>query len=179
MTQQTEEFIIGTQTETRMKPRDSVAFCSGRKSLDRSFWYNGSLLTFLATSEDTQGHFALIEMVGRKGNVPPPHIHHREDEVFYLLEGELTVSVGDRIIKAAPGTMVFLPRNVPHSFTIDSEQARMLVLLTPAGFEGWFKDFSVPAPAMTLPPVAEVGYSEVQRMLEVAPRYGLEFVLPR
>lgn len=179
MTQQTEEFIIETQTAASMKPIESVAFGRGRQSLDRSFWYNGSLLTFLATSEDTQGQFALIEIVGRKGNVPPPHIHHREDEVFYLLEGELTVSVGDRIIKATPGMMVFLPRNVPHSFTIDSEQGRMLVLLTPAGFEGWFKDFSVPAQAMTLPPEAEAGYSEVQRMLEVAPRYGLEFVLPQ
>ena len=179
MTQQTEEFIIGTQAATPVKPRASVAFHRERLSLDRSFWYNGSLLTFLATAEDTQGQFALIEIAGRKGNAPPPHIHQREDEVFYLLEGELSVSVGDRIIKATPGTMVFLPRNVQHSFTIDSEQARMLVLLTPAGFEGWFKDFSVPAPAMTLPPVAEVGYSEVQKMLEVAPRYGLEFVLPR
>lgn len=179
MTHQTEEFIIGSRAEARMKPGESVAFSRGPQSLDHSYWYNGSLLTFLATSEDTQGQFALIEMVGRKGNVPPPHIHHREDEVFYLLEGELAVSVGDRIIKATPGTTVFLPRNVPHSFTIDSEQARMLVLLTPAGFEGWFKDFSVQATAMTLPPVAEAGYSEVQRMLEVAPRYGLEFVLPQ
>ncbi len=54
----------------------------------------------------------------------------------------------------------------------------MLVLLTPAGFEGWFKEFSVPAPAMILPPVTEVAYEDVQRMLEVAPRYGLEFVAP-
>jgi|SRR5215831_6951854 len=157
----------------------SVPFARERQSLDDSVWYNGSLLTFLATGEDTQGQFALLEIVGRKGNVPPPHIHHREDEIFYVLDGELTVSVGDRIIKATPGTMVFLPRNVQHSFTIDSEQGRMLVLLTPAGFEGWFKDFSVPAPAMTLPPAAEVGYSDIQRMLEVAPRYGLEFVSPK
>ena len=170
---------MAAQDAANTIPIESVAFGRGRQSLDHSVWYNGSLLTFLATGEDTQGQFALIELVARKGNVPPPHVHHREDEIFYLLEGELTVSVGDRIIKATPGTMVFLPRNLQHSFTIDSEQARMLVLLTPAGFEGWFKDLSVPAPALTLPPVAEVGYSDVQRMLEVAPRYGLEFVLPK
>src|SRR5215475_8710386 len=105
----------------------TTAFGRGRQSLKESVWYSGHLLTFLATGEDTQGQFALIEIVGRKGNVPPPHIHHREDETFYLLEGELTVSVGDRIIKATPGTMVFLPRHVQHSFTIDSEQGRMLV----------------------------------------------------
>jgi hypothetical protein len=81
-------------------------------------------------------------------------------------------------MKAVPGTMVFLPRNVQHSFTIESKQARMLILLTPAGFEGWFKELSVPAPAMTLPPATEVAYEDVQRMPQVAARYGLEFVLP-
>ena len=96
-----------------------------------------------------------------------------------MLEGELTVSVGGRTIQATPGTTVFLPRNVQHSFTIESEQSRMLVLVTPAGFEGWFKEFSVPAPSMALPPADEPAYGEVQRMLQAAPRYGLEFVLPK
>jgi len=161
-----------------MKPTESIGFSNARQSLDRSVWYNGALLTFLANGEETHGQFALFEAVGRKGNVPPRHIHHREDETYYILEGEIVFSVGDRTIKGTPGTMVFLPRNVPHSFTIESEQFRVLILLTPAGFEGWFKEFSVPAPAMTLPPADEPAYGEVQRMLEVAPRYGLEFVLP-
>lgn len=167
-----------TQAAPNLQPTESIAFDGGRQSLDRSVWYNGSLMTFLITGEDTQGQFALIEAAGRKGNAPPPHIHRWEDEIFYVLEGELAVSVGDRTKKAVPGTMVFLPRNVQHSFTIESEQARMLILLTPAGFEGWFKEFSVPAPAMTLPPPTEVAYKDVQRMLEAAPRYGLEFALP-
>ena len=161
-----------------MKPIESIAFSHGRQSLDRSVWYNGSLMTFLATGEETHGQFALIEAVARRGNVPPPHIHHREDEIFYVLEGEIVVSVGDRTIKGTAGTMVFLPRDVRHSFTIESEQSRMLILLTPAGLEGWFKEFSAPAPAMTLPPADEPAYGEVQRMLEAAPRYGIEFVLP-
>ena len=182
MTMQTIDIDVSpsaaTQAAANIKPTESIAFDRGRQSLDQSVWYNGSLMTFLTTGEDTQGRFALIEAVGRKGNAPPPHIHRREDEIFYVLEGELAVSVGDRTMKAVPGTMVFLPRNVQHSFTIESEQMRMLILLTPAGFEGWFKELSVPAPAMTLPPATEVAYEDVQRMLEVAPRYGLEFVLP-
>jgi len=157
---------------------ESVGFSRGRQALDHSVWYNGSLMTFLATGEDTHGQFALIEAVARKGNVPPPHIHHREDEIFYVLEGEIVVSVGDRTIKGTPGTMVFLPRDVAHSFTIESEQSRMLILLTPAGLERWFKEFSVPAQAMTLPPADGQAYGQVQRMLEAAPRYGIEFVLP-
>ena len=170
---------MATQVEVNTKIEESTAFGRGRQSLDRSVWYSGWLMTFLATAEDTQGQFALIEAVARKGNVPPPHIHHREEETFYVLEGEMTVSVGDRTTKATPGTMVCLPRDVAHSFTIESEQLRMLILLTPAGLEGWFNEFSVPAPTMTLPPAAEVPYSEIQRMLEVSPRYGLEFVLPK
>ena len=159
-----------------MKITNPWAFASGRRSLDRSVWYNGWLLTFLATGEETQGQFALIEAVGKKGNVPPPHIHHREDEIFYVLEGEIAASVNDRTIKVTPGTMVFLARDVRHSFTIESEQVRMLQLLTPAGLEGWFKEFSVPATAMALPPAEEPAYEDVQEMLEAAPRYGLEFV---
>jgi len=160
-----------------MQPAEFIGFRRGRLSLDHSVWYNGWLMTFLATGEDTRGQFALIEAVARRGNVPPPHIHHREDEIFYVLDGEIVVSVGDRTIKGTPGTMVFLPREVRHSFTIESDQIRMLILVTPAGLEGWFKQFSVPAPAMTLPPADEPGYPEVQRMLEAAPRYGLEFAL--
>jgi len=160
-----------------MKPTESIGFSNGRQSLDRSVWYSGALLTFLATGEETHGQFALCELVGRKGNVPPPHIHHQEDEIYYILEGEIVFSVGEHTIKGTPGTMVFLPRDVPHSWTTESEQIRFLFLLTPTGGEGWFKEFSVPAPAMTLPP-ADEGYGEVQRMLEAAPRYGLEFVLP-
>ena len=168
-----------TQVAVNTKVEESIAFARGRQSLDQSVWYSGWLMTFLATAEDTHGQFALIEAVARKGNVPPPHIHHREEETLYVLEGEMTVSVGDGTIKATPGTMVCLPRNVAHSFVIDSEQLRVLILLTPAGLEGLFKEFSVPAPAMTLPPQAEVPYSEIQRMIEVSPRYGLEYVLPK
>jgi quercetin dioxygenase-like cupin family protein len=182
MSQQSIDLEIGSPGAApgaaNMRPIESIAFSRGRQSLEHSVWYNGSLMTFLATGEDTLGRFALIEAVARRGNVPPPHIHHREDEIFYVLEGEIVVSVGDRTIKGTAGTMVFLPRDVPHSFTIESEQGRMLILLTPAGLEEWFKEFSVPAQAMSLPPADEPAYGEVQRMLEAAPRYGIEFVLP-
>ena len=169
---------MATQVEVNTNVRESSPFTQGRQSLDRSIWYNGSLMTFLATGEDTEAQFALIEAVTRKGNGPPPHIHHREDETFYVLEGEITVSVGDRTIKATPGMMVFLPRGIAHTFVVDSEQARVLVLVTPAGLEGWFKEFSVPAPAIALPPPAELSYSQIQEILAEAPKFGLEFILP-
>ena len=180
MTQQTIDHFsasdsIGRANSNYTEVEEPAAFTRGRQSLDQSVWYNGQLMTFLVTAEDTQGKFALIESVARKGNVPPPHIHHREEETFYVLEGEMTFSVGGKTIKATPGTMVCLPRDVVHSFVIDSEQLRALILLTPAGFEGWFKEFSVPAQAMTLPPADEPGYRDVQKMLDAASQYGIEF----
>ena len=170
---------MATQVAVNTKIEESIKFGRGRQSLDRSVWYSGHLLTFLAMGEDTQGRFALIEVLGRKGNVPPPHIHHREDETFYILEGEMTASVGGRTIKGTPGTAIFLPRDVVHSFEIESEQMRMLVLLAPAGGEGYFKECSVPAPAMTLPPTPEVSYGEIEKLLAVGAKYGIEFVLPK
>ncbi|MGH9430659.1 MAG: cupin domain-containing protein [Terriglobia bacterium] len=155
-------------------PEQLSGFGRKRQSLEDSVWYTGWLLTFLATGEQTQGRFALIEAVTRKGNAPPPHIHRREEESFYILEGEMTVSVGGQTIKGTPGTVIVLPRNLAHSFKIESEQIRMLMLLTPVGLEGYFKECSVPAPAMTLPAPSEVPYGELQKLIAVATKYGIE-----
>ena len=173
------ERMMRTEVAKKAGAADVVAFGRGRQSLERSVWYSGWLLTFLATGEDTRGQFALMEQVASKGNVPPRHIHHREDETFYVVEGEMTFSVGDETIKATPGTMVFAPRDIAHSFTIDSEQVRILVMVAPAGAEGFFKECSVPAPSLTLPPPGEPPYSEIQKMMALAPTYGFEFVPPK
>lgn len=170
---------MATQVTENTGAQELIAFGRGRQSLEQSVWYSGWLLTFLATGQETQGQFTLMELATRKGNVPPPHIHHREDEVFYVLEGEMTFSVGDQTIKATPGTMVFLPRDVVHSFVIESEQVHILALVTPAGLEGYYKECSVLAPSMTLPPPAETPYSELQKMMALAPNFGLEFVFPK
>jgi quercetin dioxygenase-like cupin family protein len=170
---------MATQVTENKGAQELIAFGRGRQSLEQSVWYSGWLLTFLATGQDTQGQFALMEQTTRKGNVPPPHIHHREDETFYVLDGEMTFSVGDRTIKATPGTLVFLPRDVAHSFVIESEQVRILVMVTPAGAEGFFKACSVPASSMTLPPPTETPYSEIEKMMALAPEYGFEFVIPK
>src|SRR5438874_6636536 len=84
-------------------------FGRGRGSLKDSFWYTGWLLTFLATGDQTQGRFALIDALTRKGNCPPRHIHHKEDESFYILEGEITAWIGDQTIRGTPGTLIFGP----------------------------------------------------------------------
>ncbi|MGB9632365.1 MAG: quercetin 2,3-dioxygenase [Chloroflexaceae bacterium] len=150
-----------------------------RARLDRSLWYSGYLLTLLATGEETGGRFSLVEEVGRRGVSAdaPLHLHTREEEGFYVLEGEVAFYVGDEVIHATPGSYVLLPRGVPHRFTLESDHVRMLTLCSPAGFEGFFQALSVPAGAMTLPPLPE-GPPDIERLLATAAAYGVEILGP-
>ena len=136
----------------------------------------GDVYRYLATGEDTNGKYALWEAIVPPGGGPPPHVHSREEEGFYILEGEITGWIGDQSIHGTTGTLIFAPRGVPHSFEIHSNQVRMLILLTPAGLEEYFKQFCTPAPALTLPPPAEVPYADVQKLIAVASKYGIENV---
>ncbi len=120
-----------------------------------SRWFMGALLTFLATGEQTGGEFSLFEATVRKDYEVPPHAHSREDESFYILEGELVCVIGDETYPARAGDFVFLPRNVQHSWRALTEPARFLVLINPAGSEEVFLEFSKPAPALELPPATQ------------------------
>lgn len=146
-------------------------------SLDRSVWYAGFLLTFLATSEDTGGAFSLTYTEARRGvSVEPPlHIHTREEESFYVMEGAITVYVGDEVIHAKAGSLVSLPRGVPHRYTITSDCARYLNLCTPGGFEDFLKELSEPAPSMTMPPAPE-GPPDIPTLVATAAKYGIQII---
>jgi quercetin dioxygenase-like cupin family protein len=90
----------------------------------------------LKASDDQIG---LMELDGSPGVEPPMHVHRNEDEWYYLLEGEVTFHVGQETYRAQPGSRVFLPRAVPHTFTIGTPSARMLLLNAPGGFERMFE----------------------------------------
>ena len=144
-----------------------------------SVWYVGNLFTILASSEDTGGRFALIEILAPKGTEPPRHVHQREDETFFVLEGEITFYIGDEIYAATPGTFVFAPRGIPHSWVVESDVVRKLVTLTPGGAEEHFRDprFGEPARTPTLPPPPE-GPPDVATLVADMERYGVEVVGP-
>jgi len=120
-------------TEREKAVPEGVAQYARRVDSGSSVWYMGNLFTVLAGSEATEGQFALIEMLARKGTEPPRHVHHREDEAFYVLEGEITFYIGDETYVATPGTFVFAPRGIPHSFVFETDVVRKLVTLTPGG----------------------------------------------
>ena len=138
----------------------------------------GDVYRFLATGEDTGGRYALWEAVVPPGGGPPPHAHSREEEGFYVLEGEITFTVGDQRLVAGAGTFANLPVGTPHSFTNEGGRpARMLISVAPAGLEQMFFEFGVPLPegsTTALPPTKE----EIERLLAVAPKYGIEIRLP-
>lgn len=144
---------------------------------DCSFWTMGMLVSWLAEGKDTGGSFALAEGLVPRGAEPPPHTHTREDEAFYILEGEMSVRVGETIMEAGPGDLVYLPRGIEHSFELGTPTVRALFLITPAGLEEAFKQLSEPAQGFTLPPPPEEP-PDVERMMSIFEAYGNEFAPP-
>jgi quercetin dioxygenase-like cupin family protein len=119
-----------------------------------SFWYVGQLMSALAEGEDTGGRLTVYEILFPPDSGPPLHVHEREDEAFYVIEGGLSVRMGDEEFGAPAGSFVFQPRGIPHTFRSSSEGARVLLLVVPSGFESYFHVLSRPAEAMALPPPA-------------------------
>ena len=118
----------------------------------------GILLTNLAETPDTNGAFSLFEATLVPGTEPPPHVHFREDELFYVLEGEFDVYVGEEVFNGKTGACIFLPRLKPHAFIIRSPRLRLLILFAPAGVEDAFRSMSSPAHSLE-PPTGGLTYS--------------------
>lgn len=123
-------------------------------------------LTVKLSGEDTGGALSLSEHTNPPGTGVPTHIHRREDETFYVVEGEVEIQVGGETFIAREGDTAFLPRDVPHSWhVVGGRAARMLVAAVPAGLDGFFVEMSqLPQDS---PP-------DVSRVLDVAARYGIE-----
>jgi quercetin dioxygenase-like cupin family protein len=141
-------------------------------------WWLGGLATIKATSKETGGHYTLVEVLEPEGEAPL-HVHHREDEAFWVLEGEVTFQIGEETIEASAGSFVFGPRDVPHTFTVNSGPARILFLLSPAGFEKFIYATSEPAKERTLPPAPEgpPSEAEMEQLGALARQYGSELLV--
>jgi quercetin dioxygenase-like cupin family protein len=115
------------------------------------FWFLGTLATIRIPADAVGGRYALIEFLFPHGASPPLHTHP-QDESYFLLDGHMTIRAGDERFELAAGDTAVVPMGVPHTFRVDSETARVLLLSTPAGIEGLFRDGGVSATAPTLPP---------------------------
>lgn len=143
----------------------------------RTFAVVGDVYRFLATGDDTNGKYALIDALVPPGGGPPPHVHSREEEGFYILEGKITLTVNGEKIEATTGTFANIPVGTPHSFKNESGQmARMLISVAPAGLEQMFFEVGLPLAdgATTASPPTK---DEIERLLAAAPGYGVQILL--
>jgi mannose-6-phosphate isomerase-like protein (cupin superfamily) len=139
-------------------------------------WFQGNRITIKATAATTGGAFGLVESLVAPGYSPPLHIHDREDETFWVLEGEVTIRCGDATFRATAGVFAFLPRGVPHTFVVEgSRPARMLGILTPGGGEGFFAEGGRPAQGEGFPPPAP---RDLEQLRRVAVQFGARIVGP-
>jgi len=138
----------------------------------------GDVYRILATGDQTGGVYVLSEARVLPGGGPPPHIHHREDEAFFVLEGEITFMLGDKRVVAKPGAFIQGPRGIPHAFKNESNApARMLIHVTPPGFDKFIAEIGQPVTAFDSPPTP-VTPEAIQKLLAVAPKYGIEILPP-
>jgi quercetin dioxygenase-like cupin family protein len=143
-------------------------------SVENSLWHMGNLLSFLVTGKETNGRFALLSVTGRKGGEAPLHVHHREEECFYMLEGEIIVLFNNQELRVSAGQFVVLPRNVAHTFRLESEEAKWVSLFIPAGFEEFFVETGEPAQSLALP--SEIPMPDIEVFKAAAAKHGIDFL---
>jgi quercetin dioxygenase-like cupin family protein len=140
-------------------------------------WFLGGLSIIKSSGETTGGSVAVTENWAPQGYGSPLHVHHREDEWFYVLSGELTFWIDGETVIAREGSFVYGPRDVPHTFIVSSDQARFLIVVQPAGFENFLLGLSEPAESLALPP-ASAEPPSLDAMMAAAATYELEILGP-
>jgi quercetin dioxygenase-like cupin family protein len=137
----------------------------------------GDIYRFLATGEETEGKYAMFEAIVPPGGGPPPHVHSREEESFLILEGEITFTVNGEQIIATAGTFANMPVGSLHSFKNATDKtARMIISVAPAGLEKMFFEVGDPVKLGHTPPPPSK--AEIEKLLAVAPSYGVEIRVP-
>ena len=148
-------------------------------ALSNSTWYKGVLVSEMAGSVDNDGAFNLAIAKMRRGSEPPPHVHSREHEFFYLLSGEMKFFVGGEVFTVTAGECMLLPCHVPHGFLVTSEEAHQMLLAAPGGFLDAINRMNVPAERMEVPTEADaVTYAEADltETISVFEQYGIRFL---
>lgn len=136
-----------------------------------AYWSLGDLWIVHLTGKQTEGRFTLLETVWAPGFPAPLHVHRGADELYYVLEGELTVYLPGRTVRRGPGGWVYCPPGVPHNYEVTSSTpARLLYVGSPAGFEDFVAAAGEPAGELSLPP----GAQDIARAIALAPEYGID-----
>jgi mannose-6-phosphate isomerase-like protein (cupin superfamily) len=150
-----------------------------RQTITRRLWFLDTLVSVAVSHDDSEDGVSVIESVMPRGDSPPLHVHHAEDEIWHIQEGEFRFRIGDRDVTAGPGDTVLGPRGIPHTYRIESERGRCLVITSGGDFERFVRAFSRPAetdglPAPSGPPTPEAA----EALGAAAMEYGIELVGP-
>ena len=144
--------------------------------LGRPIWFVDNLARVRVSGDETARRLVLVELSGRRGHMPPLHIHHQEDEAFVLLEGEIMLYVGGEVHRLAAGETALGPKGVPHTFRVESETARWLAVAAPAGFDRFIAAVGEPAPDAVLP--VEPVMPDPNRFAAICEEFGMEILGP-
>lgn len=165
-----------THQTSRAPALDPVAVSGGEG--EARWWFNG-LAVVKATAADSGGQLTILEITERPNVQAPLHVHHTEDEAFWILEGSATFEIGDQTIEARAGDYLFGPRDIPHRYSTGPDGCRMLFIFTPGGFEELLRATSRPAESRSLPPEgdgSEPSEEEMQRMQAAIQAHGCELL---
>ncbi len=145
----------------------------------RSLYVLGELVTYKISSQRTGGAYSLFEAATHPGAGPPPHVQHREDEAFYVLEGEFEFSSGEETLRVGAGYLLYVRKGTLHSHkNVGEGMGRMLVTQTPGGlYEHFFEEVGKPVDGDGRPLVCK-DQPDVGRIVKVAAKYGIEIPLP-
>lgn len=141
-------------------------------------WFLGTAVRILASSEDGADRISVIESSAAEGDSPPLHVHRSEDELFHVLEGELRLRVGDEELRVGPGAAAVAPKGVPHSYRVESTEARWLVTTAGGDFERFVRAMSRPAESDGLPPQAPPTPEQAEQLAGTAAAHGIDLVGP-
>ena len=141
-----------------------------------AIWFLGTLATVKAAATQTGGALSIVEFTHPPGFATPRHVHHAEDEAFYVLAGAMRGYCGDHTWRATRGSFIWLPRGIPHGYAVEGDEPlRTLAMSLPAGFEQFVAEAGEPARERTLPPPAA---PDVEKLLAAAARYGQDILGP-
>lgn len=164
------------QLEEPADARDTVTVRSGGSG--PATWAMGSLFERLVSAGETGGQLAASMVTQPPGTASPLHVHTRESEAWYLLEGTMAYLAGERLVHLEAGDFIYLPRDVPHAFrTTGSTPARFLALSVPGSLLDIYDEVGVPAQQRRIPD-GGVPPGDIARWIELAPGYGLHIVGP-
>jgi quercetin dioxygenase-like cupin family protein len=139
---------------------------------ERARWHLGGLLTIRAAAGDTNGAIAVVEERAVRGYATPQHVHGREDETLFVIDGTVEYTVDGRVGTVGAGEAAFLPKGLAHRFEVTSEEAHFLVIITPGGFEEFFAEVSPPAAAARVPDAHDHAHTDPARMVRTAAARG-------